>query len=58
MIAFCGRRNVSPPLPPKDQLEAYARSQIEEERFQVLMDRVLRDLRRRSFIDYKDASLQ
>lgn len=58
MIAFCGRRNVSPPLPPKDQLEAFARNQIEEERFQVLMDRAMRDLRRRYFIDYKDASLQ
>jgi peptidyl-prolyl cis-trans isomerase SurA len=58
MIAFCGRKNVAPPLPPKDQLEAFARNQIEEERFKVMMDRVLRDLRRRSFIDYKDASLQ
>ena len=58
MIAFCGRRNVSPPLPPRDQLEAFARNQIEEERFQVLMERVMRDLRRRSFIDYKDVSLR
>lgn len=58
MIAFCGRRNVSPPLPPKEQLEAFARNQIEEERFQVLMERLMRDLRRRSFIDYKDPSLQ
>jgi peptidyl-prolyl cis-trans isomerase SurA len=58
MIAFCGRKNVAPPLPPKEQLENFARNQLEEEKFQVIGERVMRELRRRSFIDYKDPSLQ
>lgn len=49
LIAFCGRKSISPPPISRDQIE----SMLVNERYGMYGDRYLRDLRRSAFIDYK-----
>ncbi|MFO1089465.1 MAG: SurA N-terminal domain-containing protein [Hyphomicrobiales bacterium] len=54
MIANCGRKQMAPPKPSREQIE----SMLLSEKMGNSIERELRDLRRKSFIDYKDASLK
>ena len=49
LVAFCGRSTVSPPKPTRDMVE----TMLQNEKYKVASQRILRDLRRRVFIDYK-----
>lgn len=49
LIAFCGRKTISPPQISRDQIE----NMLANERYGMYGDRYLRDLRRSAFIDYK-----
>lgn len=52
IIAFCGKRVVEPPKPTRDVVESILRS----EKYDMASERILRDLRRTAYIDYKDPS--
>ncbi|MGI9374321.1 MAG: SurA N-terminal domain-containing protein [Hyphomicrobiales bacterium] len=54
MIAFCGTKRVAP-TPPKISRED-VRARLENDRYRTLGKSYIRDLRRRAFIEYKDAS--
>lgn len=49
LVAFCSRTTISPPKPTRDQIK----NMLSNEKFRVASQRILRDLRRRVFIDYK-----
>ncbi len=49
LVAFCGHSTVSPPKPTRDMVETL----LKNEKYKVASERILRDLRRRVFIDYK-----
>ncbi len=49
LVAFCGRTTVSPPKPTRDMVE----NLLTNEKYRAASQRILRDLRRRVFIDYK-----
>ena len=49
LVAFCGRTSVSPPKPTREMVQ----NMITNEKYKVASQRILRDLRRRVFIDYK-----
>ncbi len=53
LIAFCGSRSVAPQKPSREVVEDLVRN----EKYRVQSERLLRDLRRTAFIDYKDRSL-
>lgn len=53
LIGFCGRRNIEPPKPTREMVE----SMLMSEKYQMAAQRILRELRRSAFIDYKDTSL-
>lgn len=53
VVAFCGRSTVEPPKPTRDQVE----SMLRNEKHDMASQRILRDLRRSAYIDYKDPSL-
>jgi peptidyl-prolyl cis-trans isomerase SurA len=52
LIAYCGTRTIAPPKPNKEAV----RNMLLNEKYEKMTDRVMRDLRRKAFIDYKDAS--
>lgn len=52
LIAFCGRKSISPPKPSRDVVE----EMVKNEKYRLQSERVMRDLRRSAFIDYKSAS--
>jgi peptidyl-prolyl cis-trans isomerase SurA len=54
LIAFCGKKTVDPPKPTREMVE----NMILNEKYSASMDATIRELRRKSFVDYKDASLQ
>ncbi|HEY7749013.1 MAG TPA: hypothetical protein VH933_10065 [Aestuariivirgaceae bacterium] len=54
LIAFCGKRTISPEGPNREQIQRMLLEQV----YDVYEERYIRDLRRTALIDYKDASLQ
>lgn len=52
MIGFCGRRTIEPPKPTREMVENLLRN----EKYRRATQRVLRELRRSAFIDYKDTT--
>jgi peptidyl-prolyl cis-trans isomerase SurA len=53
IVAFCGRTNIEPPKPSREVVE----SMLKNEKHEMASQRILRDLRRSAYIDYKDPSL-
>lgn len=53
IVAYCGRKTLEPPMPTREQVEAMLRN----EKHEMASQRILRDLRRSAYIDYKDTSL-
>jgi peptidyl-prolyl cis-trans isomerase SurA len=53
IVAFCGRKTLEPPKPTREQVE----SMLRNEKHDMASQRILRDLRRSAYIDYKDPSL-
>ncbi|MGE0211899.1 MAG: SurA N-terminal domain-containing protein [Parvibaculaceae bacterium] len=53
LIAFCGRKSVSPPKPSREVVEEL----VKNEKYRLQSERVMRDLRRSAFIDHKSASV-
>jgi peptidyl-prolyl cis-trans isomerase SurA len=52
LIGYCGQRTLSPPKPPREAIK----NMLLNEKYQKASERVMRDLRRRAFIDFKDKS--
>ena len=52
MIGFCGRRTIEPQRPTREMVENLLRN----EKYRRATQRVLRDLRRSAYIDYKDTT--
>lgn len=52
LIGFCGKRSISPPKPSRDVIERI----VENETYDEVRERYMRELRTTAFIDYKDAS--
>jgi peptidyl-prolyl cis-trans isomerase SurA len=52
IIAFCGKTVVEPPKPTREVVE----SMLRNEKHDMASQRILRDLRRTAYIDYKDPS--
>jgi peptidyl-prolyl cis-trans isomerase SurA len=52
IVAFCGRSTVEPPKPTREVVEGMLRN----EKHDLASQRILRDLRRTAYIDYKDPS--
>lgn len=52
LIAFCGRKSISPPKPSREVVE----EMVKNEKYRLQTERIMRDLRRSAFIDYKSAS--
>jgi peptidyl-prolyl cis-trans isomerase SurA len=53
IVAYCGRSTVEPPKPTREVVE----SMLRNEKHELASQRILRDLRRSAYIDYKDPSL-
>ncbi len=53
MFAFCGIRKIAPPKPKKEQIAAMVRA----EALSREMEKVMRELRKRAYIEYKDRKL-
>jgi peptidyl-prolyl cis-trans isomerase SurA len=51
LIAFCGKKNVAPEKPTREQVEMI----LTNKKFDVYEERYMRDLRRNAFIEYKAA---
>ena len=49
LIGFCGRERIKPPKPPREVL----RTIILNEKYQRASSQLMRDLRRKAFIDEK-----
>lgn len=52
IVAFCGRNTVEPPKPTREMVE----TMLTNEKYDRASQRILRDLRRTAYIDYKDPS--
>jgi len=52
LIAYCGTTKIVPPRPKKAQIEAM----VKAEAFSREVERVMKQLRKKAFIDYKDKS--
>ncbi len=52
LIGYCGQRTIKPPKPPREAVK----NMLLNEKYQKASERVMRDLRRKAFIDYKDKS--
>jgi len=50
IVAFCGRTTVEPPKPTREMVE----SLLLNEKHRLASERILRELRRSAYIDYKD----
>ncbi len=53
LIGYCGQKTLKPPKPPKEAVK----NMLLNEKFDSASERVMRDLRRKAFIDYKDKSV-
>ena len=53
MIGFCGRQNIEPAKPSREQVAAM----IMNKKLEAYETRYLREMRRNAFIEYKDASV-
>jgi peptidyl-prolyl cis-trans isomerase SurA len=51
LIAFCGRKSISPEKPTRQQVEMM----LTNKKYDVYEERYMRELRRNAFIEYKDA---
>jgi peptidyl-prolyl cis-trans isomerase SurA len=51
LIAFCGKKNVAPEKPTRQQIEMM----LTNKKYDVYEERYMRELRRNAFIEYKDA---
>lgn len=51
LIAFCGKKSLSPDKPTRQQIE----TMLVNKKYDVYEERLMRDLRRNAFIEYKDA---
>jgi peptidyl-prolyl cis-trans isomerase SurA len=54
LIAFCGKRSITPEGPSREQVQRMLVEQV----YDVYEEKYLRDLRRTALIDYKDPSLK
>jgi peptidyl-prolyl cis-trans isomerase SurA len=54
LVAFCGKKTVAPQKPTREMVE----NLVLNEKYSASMEATIRELRRKSFVDYKDASLQ
>ena len=54
IVAFCGRSRVEPPKPTREVVE----NMLSNEKHDQASQRILRDLRRTAYIDYKDPATQ
>jgi peptidyl-prolyl cis-trans isomerase SurA len=54
LIAFCGKRTITPEGPSREQVQRMLIEQV----YDVYEEKYLRDLRRTALIDYKDPSLK
>ena len=52
MIAFCGATTLKPPKPPREAIK----NMLLNEKYEKVTGRIMKDLRRRAFIEYKDKS--
>jgi peptidyl-prolyl cis-trans isomerase SurA len=50
LIGFCGRSNMAPPMPSREQVE----NLLMNKKYDTYEERYMRELRRNAFIDYKD----
>ena len=53
LIGFCGTRKIVPPKPEKKVVKSILRN----EKYRNATERVMRELRRKAYIDYKDRSI-
>jgi peptidyl-prolyl cis-trans isomerase SurA len=51
LIAFCGKKNVAPEKPTRQQIE----TMLTNKKYDVYEERYMRELRHNAFIEYKDA---
>ncbi len=51
LIAFCGKKSISPDKPSRQQIE----TMLTNKKYDVYEERYMRELRRNAFIEYKDA---
>jgi len=51
LIAFCGKKSLSPEKPTREQIE----TMLMNKKYDVYEERYMRELRRNAFIEYKDA---
>lgn len=51
LIAFCGKKSISPDKPTRQQIE----TMLVNKKYDVYEERYMRELRRNAFIEYKDA---
>lgn len=51
LIAFCGKKSISPDKPTRQQIE----TMLTNKKYDVYEERYMRELRRNAFIEYKDA---
>lgn len=51
LIAFCGKKSLSPDKPTRQQIE----TMLTNKKYDVYEERYMRELRRNAFIEYKDA---
>ena len=54
LIGFCGIKRISPQMPTRQQIE----NMLLNEKFGKVSEQIMRQLRRRAYIDYKDLSLK
>ena len=54
LIAFCGRRTLTPPRPKREQVAQMVRA----EAFNREVEKVMKELRRKAYIEYKDSRLR
>ena len=54
LIGFCGKKTMSPPMPTREVVE----NMVLNEKYSASAEKTMRELRRKVFVDYKDASLQ
>ena len=53
MIGFCGRKNIAPPKPSREQIS----NMLMNKKLEAYEIRYMREMRRNAFIEYKDVSL-
>jgi peptidyl-prolyl cis-trans isomerase SurA len=53
MIGFCGRQNIAPPKPSREQIT----NMLMNKKLETYETRYMREMRRNAFIEYKDASV-